>query len=313
MGPRVTRALLAVAATVFVAGCTVTAATAPRARLSRRRAWSGTSIARAPTTAASSSRRPAPRCASRACMNEPQCVAFTYMNPGVQGPNARCWLKNTVPQPVPQTCCVSGTKYAGAPPPPAAAAAAAAVELAGAPTTPPPPPPPPPSWQGTPTTPPPRQPPPPRRVGLAGDADHAAARAAAAAVRLAGHGRRRRPRRPPPGSGSRRPIGRAPTTAASICAAPRPELCRDACWGERAVPRVHLRTSGRAGSARALLAQERGSARAAQRLLSFGREVARGGDATCHNTRRRSNGRAGRPTSGWANTRASTPGRSTAA
>jgi len=25
-----------------------------------------------------------------ACMNEAPCVAFTYVNPGVQGPNARC-------------------------------------------------------------------------------------------------------------------------------------------------------------------------------------------------------------------------------
>ena len=33
------------------------------------------------------------------CMIEPQCVAFTYVNPGVQGPSARCWLKNSVPPP----------------------------------------------------------------------------------------------------------------------------------------------------------------------------------------------------------------------
>ncbi len=63
------------------------------------------------------------------CAVEPQCVAFTFVNPGLQGPSARCWLKNTVPQPTPNACCVSGVKNAppataespgqpaGAPPP----------------------------------------------------------------------------------------------------------------------------------------------------------------------------------------------------
>ena len=94
------------------------------------------------------------------------------------------------------------------PPPPASS-------WQGTPTTPPPAPPPQPtqpaaaaappasSWQGTPTTPPPA--PPRRRRRAAGRA-----------------GRRRRPRRPRVGSGSRRPIGRAPTTAASICASRAP-------------------------------------------------------------------------------------------
>jgi hypothetical protein len=30
------------------------------------------------------------------------------VQPGVQGPNARCWLKNSVPPPVASNCCVSG-------------------------------------------------------------------------------------------------------------------------------------------------------------------------------------------------------------
>ena len=46
------------------------------------------------------------------CMVEPQCLAFTYVNPGVQGPSARCWLKSAVPQPSPSACCVSGVKVA---------------------------------------------------------------------------------------------------------------------------------------------------------------------------------------------------------
>ena len=158
---------------------------------------------------------PSPEMCQSACMNEPQCVAFTYVNPGVQGPNARCWLKNMVPQPVPQTCCVSGTKYAGAPPPAA-----------------PPPPPPQSGWQGAPATPPP---PPAGRARR-----HAGRRTAAARRRRrrrAGRARRRRrPRRRrrrlvrlaghaddapagarAPASGSRRPIVPARTTAASIC------------------------------------------------------------------------------------------------
>jgi len=84
---------------------------------------------------------PSPGECQAACMNEAPCMGFTYVNPGVQGPNARCLLKSAVPAPVAQTCCVSGTKYENAPPPPPPPAA--------------PPPPPPPAWQGRPTTPPP--------------------------------------------------------------------------------------------------------------------------------------------------------------
>lgn len=61
---------------------------------------------------------PQPEICRNACMNEPQCVAFTYVNPGVQGPAARCWLKGSVPGPNPDGCCISGVKYAGGPPPP---------------------------------------------------------------------------------------------------------------------------------------------------------------------------------------------------
>jgi hypothetical protein len=53
------------------------------------------------------------------CLVEPQCVAFTYVNPGVQGSSARCWLKNGVPPSTPNACCLSGVKI-----PPASAAAA---------------------------------------------------------------------------------------------------------------------------------------------------------------------------------------------
>jgi len=43
-----------------------------------------------------------------ACLADPSCRAFTFVNPGIQGPNARCWLKHAVPQATPSPCCVSG-------------------------------------------------------------------------------------------------------------------------------------------------------------------------------------------------------------
>src|SRR5262245_51200379 len=45
-----------------------------------------------------------------ACLNDARCRAFTYVKPGVQGPNARCWLKSSVPAARPSTCCISGVK-----------------------------------------------------------------------------------------------------------------------------------------------------------------------------------------------------------
>src|SRR5215210_1402600 len=34
---------------------------------------------------------------SRACSSDSRCQAWTLVRPGVQGPNARCWLKSVVP------------------------------------------------------------------------------------------------------------------------------------------------------------------------------------------------------------------------
>jgi hypothetical protein len=50
-----------------------------------------------------------------ACDSQPQCRSFTYVKPGIAGPKARCWLKNTVPPPVESLCCISGVK-GGRPP-----------------------------------------------------------------------------------------------------------------------------------------------------------------------------------------------------
>jgi hypothetical protein len=50
-----------------------------------------------------------------ACKNESQCKAWTWVKPGVQGPQAKCWLKNAVPAKSANTCCISGVDVKGAP------------------------------------------------------------------------------------------------------------------------------------------------------------------------------------------------------
>jgi hypothetical protein len=42
-----------------------------------------------------------------ACEEEEQCQAWTYVEPGVQGPKARCYLKSSVPQEVDKAGCTS--------------------------------------------------------------------------------------------------------------------------------------------------------------------------------------------------------------
>ncbi len=51
----------------------------------------------------------AKRC-QRTCLDDPKCMAWTYVKPGVQGTKARCWLKSGVPPPKPSPCCISGVK-----------------------------------------------------------------------------------------------------------------------------------------------------------------------------------------------------------
>ncbi len=45
-----------------------------------------------------------------ACESQPRCKSYTYVKPGVEGPNARCRLKSAVPAPVESLCCISGVK-----------------------------------------------------------------------------------------------------------------------------------------------------------------------------------------------------------
>jgi uncharacterized protein YkwD len=49
-----------------------------------------------------------------ACLKDAACKAWTYVKPGVQGPKARCWLKNAAPGERPDECCVSGINPATA-------------------------------------------------------------------------------------------------------------------------------------------------------------------------------------------------------
>ena len=47
------------------------------------------------------------------CVTDSNCKAWTYVKPGYQGQRARCWLKNGVPNPSHDTCCISGVKTTG--------------------------------------------------------------------------------------------------------------------------------------------------------------------------------------------------------
>ena len=54
-----------------------------------------------------------PNACRNACWNDSACQAYTYVKPGVQGQYAHCWLKNAVPNPGANNCCVSGYKTGG--------------------------------------------------------------------------------------------------------------------------------------------------------------------------------------------------------
>ena len=51
-----------------------------------------------------------PSLCREACSREELCKAWTYVKPGVQGTQARCWLKGAVPTARKSECCVSGIK-----------------------------------------------------------------------------------------------------------------------------------------------------------------------------------------------------------
>jgi hypothetical protein len=45
-----------------------------------------------------------------ACATDSKCRAYSYVNPGVQAPNARCYLKAPAPPATKNACCISGVK-----------------------------------------------------------------------------------------------------------------------------------------------------------------------------------------------------------
>lgn len=49
------------------------------------------------------------------CMNDQRCKAWTMVKPGVQGPKAKCYLKNAVPAAKQNGCCSSGVAVRAAP------------------------------------------------------------------------------------------------------------------------------------------------------------------------------------------------------
>ena len=59
--------------------------------------------------------QPDPWLCRQACADDRMCKAYTYVRPGVKGPDAMCYLKSSVPPATPNECCASGMKQAPAP------------------------------------------------------------------------------------------------------------------------------------------------------------------------------------------------------
>lgn len=49
-----------------------------------------------------------PKECHQVCAGEPECVSFTWVQPGIQGPSGVCWIKRGAPDPKNDSCCVSG-------------------------------------------------------------------------------------------------------------------------------------------------------------------------------------------------------------
>lgn len=52
----------------------------------------------------------APALCQAECTKEKRCKAWSHIEPGYQGANASCWLKHSIPKPLPDACCASGVK-----------------------------------------------------------------------------------------------------------------------------------------------------------------------------------------------------------
>lgn len=72
-----------------------------------------------------------PAMCQTACNVNAQCMAWTYLKPGLRGPQAQCFLKNAVPAATRNNCCVSGTRGTAAAAAPAAPPMPRALTLPG--------------------------------------------------------------------------------------------------------------------------------------------------------------------------------------
>lgn len=54
-----------------------------------------------------------PAACAAACDRDKKCRAWTFSYPATVGEAAVCWLKDEVPPPVPNSCCVSGIRGSG--------------------------------------------------------------------------------------------------------------------------------------------------------------------------------------------------------
>jgi hypothetical protein len=54
--------------------------------------------------------QPDPQQCRQACADDRACRAYTYVNPGLKGPQAMCFLKNSTPPATASGCCTSGQK-----------------------------------------------------------------------------------------------------------------------------------------------------------------------------------------------------------
>ena len=51
-----------------------------------------------------------PALCREACANVQECRAWTFVQPGIHGPYATCWLKKAIPADRSSMCCISGVK-----------------------------------------------------------------------------------------------------------------------------------------------------------------------------------------------------------
>jgi hypothetical protein len=54
--------------------------------------------------------KPKPALCHRACQSNSECVAWTYVKPGIINNKAHCRLKSKLPDPERSSCCISGRK-----------------------------------------------------------------------------------------------------------------------------------------------------------------------------------------------------------